>query len=94
MIDSTKFDKDQCVKRLTDAGCELRIAEALAEECADLDAVRRSETTDTTKFDQERCVKRFTEVGLSLPTAEALADLFADGDALLRGQRHVPLTYQ
>lgn len=88
MTNSTKFDKDQCVKRLTDSGCEFRIAGAFADECTDLDAVRRSETPDTKKFDRERCVKRLTEAGLALAAAEAVADTFADGHALLRGQRH------
>ena len=90
MSDSTKFDKDGCVTRLTDLGCERRLAEAFADECTDLNALRRDEINDTKQFDIERCVKRFTAVGVSLPTAEALADMFADGDALVRGQRYVP----
>ena len=94
MIDSTKFDKDACVKRLTDLGCERRLAEAIADECADLNRLRHGEINDTKPFDIERCVKRFTEVGVSLPTAEALVDMFADGDALVRGERYVPPAYR
>ena len=94
MSDSTKFDKDQCVTRLTALGCERRLTEAIADECADINAVRGGETNDTKQFDIERCVKRFTEVGVSLPTAEALGDMFADANALVRGQRYVPPAYQ
>ena len=47
MSDSTKFDKDGCVTRLTDLGCERRLAEAFADECTDLNALRRGRDKPT-----------------------------------------------
>ena len=94
MTTSKTFDKDRWVKEMTETGLALPLAEAVADECAQLAALGRSETADAGTFEKEQCVQRLTGAGFALPTAEAVADMFADADALLRGQRHAPPTRQ
>ena len=85
MTDSGTFDKDECVKDMTEAGLALPAAEAIAYEFVYLDACRYGETTDAGPFDTDRCVQRLTGAGLARRVAEVIAERMAQNHAWLRG---------
>ena len=86
MTDSGTFDKDECVKDMTEAGLARPIAEVMADEFAYLDPLHRGETADVRTFEKDQCVKRLTQAGLARPIAEVVANRYEQLDAYLRGQ--------
>ena len=93
MTDSGTFDKDECVKDMTEAGLALPAAEAIAYEFVYLDACRYGETTDAGLFEKDRCVQRLTDAGFARRVAEAIAEKMAQLHAYLRGQGELRREY-